>query len=79
MSGTILDAWRAAPNYHDHEKAFASTRTPGATAYTDPEEADPDSGYYRSLVTRVDWRSAPSPPRARVPARAVPCRCLGRR
>jgi hypothetical protein len=69
MSGTILDAWRAAPNYHDHEKAFASTRTPGATAYTDTEEADPDKGYYRSLVTRpgittsmvVDGSVSPDP------------------
>lgn len=52
MDGTILDAWRAAPNYHDNEQAFASTRTPGATAYTDTEEADPAAGYYRSLVTQ---------------------------
>jgi S-layer homology domain len=52
MDGSVLDVWRANPNYHDHEKAFASTRTPGATAYTDTENAD--SGYYRSLVTQPE-------------------------
>jgi hypothetical protein len=47
---TIQDVWESAPNFHDHVKSFASTRTPGATAYTDTDSTT--SGYYRSLVTR---------------------------
>ena len=50
MHGSVVDAWRAAPNYHDHELTFASKRTPGATAYTDTDSAT--SGYYRSLVAQ---------------------------
>ncbi len=47
---TIEGVWRGAPNYHDHESSFPSTRTSGATAYTDTDSST--SGYYRSLVTR---------------------------
>jgi flagellar hook assembly protein FlgD len=47
---TIEDAWQGAPNFHGHVSAFPSTRTPGATAYTDTDGAS--SGYYRSLVAR---------------------------
>ncbi len=47
---TIQEAWRSAPNYHGHERSYTSTRTPGATAYTDTDLAT--SGYYRSLVTK---------------------------
>jgi flagellar hook assembly protein FlgD len=47
---TIQQAWRSAPNFHGHEKSYASSRTPGATAYTDTDLAA--SGYYRSLVTK---------------------------
>ena len=47
---TIEEVWRSAPNFHDHVSAFPSTRTAGATAYTDTEGAS--SGYYRSLVAR---------------------------
>lgn len=47
---TIEQIWRSAPNYHGHVKSFASTRTPGARAYTDTDTTT--SGYYRSLVTQ---------------------------
>ena len=47
---TIEDVWRSAPNFNNHVKAFASTRTPGATAYTDTDSTT--AGYYRSLVAK---------------------------
>jgi flagellar hook assembly protein FlgD len=47
---SVLDAWRSAPNYHDHESSFASTRSPGYTAYSDPDNAT--SSFYRSLVVK---------------------------
>ena len=47
---SIEAAWQSVPNFHGHVKAFASTRTPGATAYTDTDGVS--SGYYRSLVAR---------------------------
>ena len=47
---TIEQVWRSVPDYHGHTRSFASTRTPGATAYTDTDTTT--SGYYRSLVTR---------------------------
>ena len=47
---TIQEVWEGAPNFHDHVKTFASSRTSGATAYTDTDSTT--SGYYRSLVTR---------------------------
>ncbi|HET7703996.1 MAG TPA: FlgD immunoglobulin-like domain containing protein [Candidatus Limnocylindrales bacterium] len=47
---SIVDVWRTAPNVNNHETAFASTRTPGYTAYSDPDTAT--TGYYRSLVTK---------------------------
>ena len=47
---TIEDVWRGAPNFHNHVKAFASSRTPGATAYTDTDSST--AGYYRSLVAK---------------------------
>jgi flagellar hook assembly protein FlgD len=50
-SSTILDAWRAASNYHGHETSFASTRSPGYTAYSDPDSTS--GGYYRSLVVKA--------------------------
>jgi hypothetical protein len=49
-SRTILDLWRSVPNYHGHETAFASSRSPGYTAYSDPDTTS--GGYYRSLVTK---------------------------
>ena len=47
---TIEEVWQSAPNFHDHVKSFPSTRTAGATAYTDTDGAS--SGYYRSLVAK---------------------------
>ena len=47
---TIEDVWQSAPGFNGHVKSFPSTRTPGATAYTDTDSAT--SGYYRSLVAR---------------------------
>ena len=47
---TVLDMWRTAPNYHDHETSFASTRSPGFVDYSDPDYAT--SSYYRSLVVK---------------------------
>ncbi len=47
---TIEDVWQSAPGFNGHVQSFPSTRTPGATAYTDTDSAT--SGYYRSLVAR---------------------------
>ncbi|HEY7131182.1 MAG TPA: FlgD immunoglobulin-like domain containing protein [Candidatus Limnocylindrales bacterium] len=47
---TIVDLWRSVPNYHGHESSFASSRSPGYTAYSDPDTTS--GGYYRSLVTK---------------------------
>ena len=49
-SRSILDVWRSAPNYHGHESSFASTRSPGFVAYSDPDTTT--GGYYRSLVVK---------------------------
>ena len=49
-SRTIVDLWRSVPDYHGHVTAFASTRSPGYTAYSDPDTTS--GGYYRSLVTK---------------------------
>jgi flagellar hook assembly protein FlgD len=45
---SILDVWRSSSNFNGHEASFASTRSPGFTAYSDPDSAT--AGYYRSLV-----------------------------
>jgi hypothetical protein len=49
MSGTVFEAWRATPGYHDHEISFASTRSSGRTAILDPDTAG-GGGYNRSIV-----------------------------
>ena len=49
-SRSILDMWRAAPNFHGHESSFASTRSPGFMDYSDPDSTA--AGYYRSLVVK---------------------------
>jgi len=49
-SRTILDLWRAMPNYHGHETSFTSTRSAGYTDYSDPDGTT--SGFYRSLVVK---------------------------
>ncbi|MBA2719214.1 MAG: hypothetical protein H0U52_08265 [Chloroflexi bacterium] len=48
---SILDVWRSAPNFHNHVSSFASTRSAGYTAYSDPDTAT--AGYYRALVTKA--------------------------
>lgn len=46
---SIVDAWKSAPNFNNNVSTFASTRSPGFSAYSDPDSAT--AGYYRSLVT----------------------------
>ena len=46
---TIHDLWRSVPDFHNHEVSFASARSSGFTAYSDPDTTS--GGYYRSLVT----------------------------
>ena len=46
---SIVDVWKSAPNFNNNVTAFASTRSAGFTAYSDPDSAT--AGYYRSLVT----------------------------
>lgn len=47
---TIEEVWQGAPDANGHVSSFPSTRTAGATAYTDTDSAT--SGYYRSLVAK---------------------------
>jgi hypothetical protein len=54
---TIDDAWRAAPNFHNHITSWDSTRNPGFTSAIDPDLAHPQPDgdpYYRSLVVQPD-------------------------
>jgi flagellar hook assembly protein FlgD len=45
---TIEQLWRTQPNANGHVVTFKSARTPGATAFSDPDTTT--SGFYRSLV-----------------------------
>jgi hypothetical protein len=45
---TIEQLWRTQPNVNGHIVTFNSARTPGATAFSDPDTAT--TGFYRSLV-----------------------------
>jgi hypothetical protein len=54
--GTIESIWRSHPAFHGNVKSFASSRSPGARLYLDPDR--PTSGYYRSLVVRPGVRTA---------------------
>ena len=60
-SHTTLDRlWRAAPNFHSHAFSFASMRSPGYSVEMDPDNRSSTgaySGYYRSLVGRLDLSS----------------------
>lgn len=46
----IEQLWANQPSANGNVVSFASTRTPGATAYQDPDS--PTSGFYRSLVVK---------------------------
>jgi flagellar hook assembly protein FlgD len=47
---SIVNLWKSVPDFHNHVASFASARTPGYTAYSDPDTTS--GGYYRSLVTK---------------------------
>jgi putative cell wall-binding protein len=49
---TIEQAWRNAPYGSGHIVSFASSRSPGYTAFSDP--TTPTSGFYRSMVGQRD-------------------------
>jgi hypothetical protein len=53
--GTLERIWRRAPTAHDHVLAFPSERTPGMTGLMDPTHKW--SGFYRSLVGRIEMRA----------------------
>jgi len=55
-SQTIESVWKTAPNFHGNVSAFASTRSPGYTAFTDTDT--PTAGYYRSLVAKPTLTTA---------------------
>lgn len=56
---TMVEVFRRAPNFHDHELGpYASTRTPGARYVLDPDHGGRDpSGFYRSLVGDLELRT----------------------
>lgn len=51
-SQTMDELWRGAPNFNDHVRTWASTRSPGNTAQMDPDNTS--SGFYRSIVGDLD-------------------------
>lgn len=67
---TLADLWRTQPNYHGNEFGFGSSRSPGQTAYMDPDTSS--GGYYRSFVgnpaaTTANVREGTEPPAAPPP------------
>lgn len=48
---TLEEMWRNQANANGNVVSFASSRTPGATAFQDPNT--PTAGFYRSLVVRT--------------------------
>ena len=54
-SQTIVDLWRTQYDYNGNELSFPSTRSPGYTAYMDPDGTP--NGYYRSVVGSPDLRT----------------------
>ncbi len=44
----LVDLWRSQPNYNGNEFSFPSVRTPGKTAFMDPEQTS--ARYYRAFV-----------------------------
>jgi flagellar hook assembly protein FlgD len=49
-SQSIVSLWKSVPDFHNHVASFASSRSAGYTAYSDPDTTT--GGYYRSLVTK---------------------------
>ena len=54
---TLDQLFRAKPSGAGHTFTFASSRTPGFTAYSDPGVAVPASEFYRSMVTLPTLRT----------------------
>ncbi|MBF8291031.1 MAG: hypothetical protein HW391_1999 [Chloroflexi bacterium] len=52
---SILDLWRNQYDYNGNEFSFPSTRSPGYSAFMDPDS--PTGGYYRSLVGNPSLRT----------------------
>jgi len=67
---TIEQLWRSASNANGHVTSFASTRTAGAIAFTDPDT--PTSGFYRSLVGDRTLTTKEITGAFAVPGRAAP-------
>jgi hypothetical protein len=65
---SVEQMWSDAPNANGNTYSFASTRTPGATIFQDPE--NPTSEYYRAMssrnpaITTDEILGAPPPPAA---------------
>lgn len=55
-SQTVVDMWRTQYDYNGNEFSFASTRSPGYTAFMDPDGSP--NGYYRSVVGNADLRTS---------------------
>jgi flagellar hook assembly protein FlgD len=47
---SIVSLWKSVPDFHNHVTSFASSRSSGYTAFSDPDTTS--GGYYRSLVTK---------------------------
>jgi len=54
---TLDQLFRTKPFGAGNTFTFASIRTPGFTAYSDPDAAGPPSGFYRSMVTLPTLRT----------------------
>jgi len=67
---TIESLWRHAPDANGHVTSFAGTRSVGATAFMDPDNAT--SGYYRSLIGDRNLSTKDITGGFAVPGRAVP-------
>lgn len=67
---TIEQLWRTASNANGNAFSFASTRTPGMTAFMDPD--NPSSGFYRSLVGVPSLTTKQITGGFAVPGRAAP-------
>lgn len=59
-SSTVEQIWRTSPGAHGNAFAFPSARTPGFTAFSDPDSQSGSAyaGFYRSLVAKPTLTSA---------------------